>query len=164
MDDSDIKGLPLNDAKAYLMDFLTALKLLEKELSSVAQEVSAWAGRAELASAKGAPDLEGAARAKLAEYQTKLDSLEAEKQELTYKIKRIKEQLPLLAASEKSIDPDLLLARLRMAAGMDPDDRNDQLNADNLGQGNEDILKRDISSLGADDALSALKKKISEES
>jgi len=69
---------------------------------------------------------------------------------------RIREKLPMAGASGRSVDPDLLLAQLRMAAGQDPDDRDDDPAA------TSPKLERDIAALGADDALAALKRKLEE--
>ncbi len=164
MDDSNIRGLSKEDAKAYVMEFLTALKLLEKELSSVAAEINAWAVRIELAASKGAAELESAARAKLSEYEAKQTALKEEQTELKSKIVRLKEQLTMAGMSELSIDPDLLLAQLRMAAGLDPDDRAEVQKDGQISAPKPEgyQLEKDIAALRADDALEALKKKISE--
>lgn len=182
MDDSNIRGLSKEDAKAYVMEFLTALKLLEKELSSIATEINAWAGRIELAVSRGAAELESAARAKLSEYEAKQAALKDELTELNSKIVRLKEQLPMAGMSELSVDPDMLLAQLRMAAGLDPDDRTKaqegsqdfspkqdglqlEKDTDSFGAAPKPEgyqLEKDIAALRADDALEALKKKISE--
>ncbi|HPG87216.1 MAG TPA: hypothetical protein PLQ29_11000, partial [Spirochaetales bacterium] len=79
--------------------------------------------------------------------------LEAERAELAAKVARIREKLPMAGASERSVDPDLLLAQLRMAAGQEPDDRDDDGSAK---------LDSDMAALGAEDALAALKRKLNE--
>lgn len=153
MDDTDIRGLSAEDAKAYALEFMTSLKTLERQLAGLADELGLWAKRVELAASKGASDLEAAARARLAELGAKRDALEAEKAELAAKVARIREKLPMAGASERSVDPDLLLAQLRMAAGRSPDDRDDDGSAK---------LDSDMAALGADDALAALKRKLNE--
>ncbi len=62
----------------------------------------------------------------------------------------------MAGAAERSVDADLLLAQLRMAAGQEPDDRDDPAGAASP------RLESDLASLGADDALAALKKKLEE--
>lgn len=156
MDDTDLRGLSAADAKAYALEFITALKGLERDLASLGEEAALWAKRLELAAAKGAAELEAAARARLAELEAKRSGLEAERAELGAKVQRLKERLPMAGSGERSVDPDLLLAQLRTAAGLDPDDR------DAAGSPEGAALERDLSALGADDALAALKKKMQE--
>jgi hypothetical protein len=151
MDDTDIRGLSAADARAYALEFMTALKGLERDLSALGEELASWAKRVELAAAKGAVELEAAARAKVDELSAKKTALESERSELAYKVSRIREKLPMAGASERSIDPDLLLAQLRMENGQDPDDRDDS---------GSPRLESDLAALGADDALAALKRKI----
>ncbi|PKL25990.1 MAG: chromosome partitioning protein [Spirochaetae bacterium HGW-Spirochaetae-3] len=153
MDDTDIRGLSAEDAKAYALEFMTALKGLERDLAVLGDEAATWAKRVELAAAKGSAELEAAARAKLDELAAKRAGLEAERVDLAAKVARIREKLPMAGASERSVDPDLLLANLRMATGQDPDDE--------AGPGTA-RLESDIAALGADDALAALKRKIEE--
>jgi len=156
MDDTDLRGLSAEDAKAYALEFLSALKGLERELATIGTEAGVWAKRTELAAAKGAAELEAAARARLGELDSRRSALELERAELEAKVRRLKERLPMAGAAERSVDPDLLLAELRTAAGLDPDDRQ----AGDAPEGA--ALDRNIAALGADDALAALKKKMQE--
>jgi hypothetical protein len=159
IDDTDIRGLSAADARAYAIEFMTALKALERDLASVGEELSLWAKRVELAAAKGAVELEAAARAKLDELGARQGTLSMERGELAAKVARIREKLPMAGAAERSVDADLLLAQLRMAAGQDPDDRDDPAGAAGAASPK---LDSDLASLGADDALAALKKKLEE--
>jgi hypothetical protein len=152
MDDTDIRGLSAADARAYVLEFMTSLKATERELAALEPELSTWVRRVELAAAKAAVDpaatgLETAARAKLDELAARKATLNTERVELAAKIARMKEKLPLAVASERSVDPDLLLAQLQMAAGQDPDSP-------------PSTLEKDIASLGTDDALAALKRRL----
>lgn len=156
IDDTDLRGLSAADAKAYALEFVTALKGLDRELSAMGDEIATWAKRVELAAAKGAAELEAGARARLGELSSKRAALEAERAELAAKVDRIREKLPMAGASERSVDPDLLLAELRMAAGQDPDDRDDPAGP------SPSALEEGLASLGADDALAALKRKMEE--
>jgi len=153
MDDTDILGLSARDAQAYALEFITALKGLERELGALGDELATWARRVELAATKGAAELEAAARAKVDELSAKKTALESERAELAAKVSRIREKLPMAGSQERSVDADLLLAQLRMAAGQEPDDRDDS---------GSPGLESDLAALGADDALAALKRKIDE--
>ncbi len=156
IDDTDIRGMSAADARAYAIEFMTALKTLERDLATVGDEISLWAKRVELAASKGAAELEAAARAKLDELGIKRATLSSERDELAGKVERIRGKLPMAGATELSVDPDLLLAELRMAAGQSPDDRDD------IPGVSSPKLADDLAALGADDALAALKKKLNE--
>jgi len=121
-DDTDLSGLDYPSARAYTLEFMTALKTTEKALEAAREEVQLWTDRAALAASKGLADLEAAARAKTFELEARVQALEAEKSDLARKIARIREKLPLVKASEHSVDADLLLAELQMVTGeaMDP--------------------------------------------
>ena len=151
VDDTDIRGLSAQDAQAYAIEFMTALKALERELGALGDELATWARRVELAAAKGAAELEAAARAKVDELSAKKTALETERADLAAKVARIREKLPMAGLQERSVDADLLLAQLRMAAGQEPDDRDDT---------GSPRLESDLAALGADDVLAALKRKI----
>jgi hypothetical protein len=148
MDDTDLRGLKAADARAYVLEFITAMKSTERAMAAMDQDLALWSKRVELAAAKGAAELEAAARAKVDELATRRSTLAAEKAELAAKVARLKEQLPLALASERSVDTDLLLAQLQMATG------------EALG-GPSPALERDLASLGTDDALAALKRSLS---
>lgn len=182
MDDTDLGGMGAADARAYALEFMTALKALDRQLASLGDELATWARRVELAAAKGAADLEAAARAKVDELAAMRSTLEAERSELAYKVSRIREKLPMAAAGERSVDADLLLSELRMAAGLSPDDRDDvpapatpaSQHAGASGpaagpgspagtgpiQPDRPGLAKDLDSLGVDDELAKLKKKM----
>jgi hypothetical protein len=150
MDDTDLRGLPVAEARAYVLEFITAMKSTERTMAAVDQDLALWSKRVELAAAKGAAELEAAARAKRDELNAKRSALESERADLASKVARLKEQLPLAMASERSVDADLLLAQLQMTTG------------EALG-GPSPALERDLASLGTDDALAALKRSLSPE-
>lgn len=158
MTDIDLRGLSAAEARNYVLAFITSMKSTEQALTAVEQDLALWTKRVELAAAKGASDLESAARTKVDELAGKHLSLESERAELSGKVARLKEQLPLAMASERSVDTDLLLAQLQMATG------------EALG-GPSPALERDLAALGTasfgtaafgtDDALAALKRSLS---
>ena len=153
-DDTDLSGLDYPSARAYALEFMTALKTTEKALEAARQEVRLWTDRAALAVSKGMADLETAARAKAGEAETKAASLEAEKADLARKIARIREKLPVLKASERSVDADLLLAELQMVTG-------EALNPESAALAE---LDKTLQAGAADAALDELKRKLKGES
>ncbi len=117
MDDMDLSGLGAEDAKAYVFEFVTTLKATEMELARIKTELDLWTKRVELAVSKGATELQAAAAAKVSEIMAKYTALEGERDSLRYKVSRLKEKLPMVAMSERSVDADLLLAEMQMATG-----------------------------------------------
>lgn len=131
MDETDLSGLDLEGAKEYIFAYAVDVKRLDKEIADRAAELERWKGRVALAEGKlaavasagtAAPDasmtaLAEAARSKVAEEEGKLASLEAERADLRAKIGRMREQLPMIKARERSIDPDRLLAELQLMTG-----------------------------------------------
>lgn len=150
MKDTDLRGLNPEAAKAYILDFVTSLKMTERSMDGLKAELDTWLKRVELAAAKAAADLEAAARAKVDELTARYGQLEAERDELKASIQRMREQLPILAASQRSVDADLLLAELQMLTGDLPGDSGQTAAATN----------ERLNALSAEDALAALKRKL----
>lgn len=123
MDDENLSGLDLAAAKEYIFAYSVDLKRLDKEIADALAERDRWKGRVALAESRLAAGegamaaLADAAREKAAEWEAKLPPLEAERAELRAKIARMREQLPMISARERSIDPDRLLAELQMMTG-----------------------------------------------
>jgi phage shock protein A len=127
MDDTDLTGLDLASAKEYIFEYAVDVKRLDKAIGDEQVELERWQGRAALAEGKLAAAgtagdqsmaaLVQAARAKVEEEAGKVASLEAERAELRAKVGRMREQLPMIKARERSIDPDRLLAELQLMTG-----------------------------------------------
>jgi chromosome segregation ATPase len=123
MDDTDLSGLDLDSAKEYIFGYAIDVKRLDKDIADAGVELERWKGRVALAEGKLAAGdqsmatLVQAAQAKLGEEAGKVSALEAERAELRAKINRMREQLPTIKASERSIDPDRLLAELQLMTG-----------------------------------------------
>ena len=117
MDDSDLTGLDLSGAKVYLLDFATAAKLTRRDLEALEADMGVWTKRVALAEGKGMTELADQARARLAELESKRAALAAELAETEAKVRRIRERLPMVAAKERSVDADRLLAELQLMTG-----------------------------------------------
>jgi hypothetical protein len=122
MDDTDLTGLDLSAAKDYIFAYAVDAKRLDKDIADAEVELERWKGRVGLAESKLAADpsmaaLVQAARAKMEETGARIASLVAERAELRAKIARMRQQLPMIQARERSIDPDRLLAELQMMTG-----------------------------------------------
>jgi phage shock protein A len=136
----DLSGMGAADAKEYIFHYITTLKLTEKKLGELNGEYEKWLSRINLAKSKGAEDLAVAAQGEADKIRAERDAIETEITALQAQIQRMRDQLPGLAARERSIDPDLLEQELLLA--LKPE------------------LERQVQKAEADAALEALKAKL----
>jgi phage shock protein A len=139
-------------AKEYLLECITALKLTEKHIAELEAELNKWDSRIELAKLKGQNDLALEAEHERELIKGKRERLAADAEELKSRIDAMRRQLPLLAARERSIDPDLLEQELLMAAGRLPGDEKKAQS--------ERLLREMEKDAAASEALAALKTKM----
>ena len=153
-EDGDLSGLDENAAKEYVFAHLTQIKLNEKESAGLEAKAARWQERAALAGARGENGLAGEAEARAAALRDKAAAIRGETEALRAVTERMLHSFPnraAPAAGKRSVDTDLLLQELLMAAGRDP--------------GSEDdfALERRFAGLcndaAAEEALAALKKK-----
>jgi phage shock protein A len=147
MDDADLSGMSLGDAKEYVWRHATSLKQTEQDLAACQKDVELWAKRLALATEKGLSDLVAAAQAQLDQAKEKAAGLEAERAELAGLLERLKRNLTGVKARERSVDADLLLAEMDLSLGGD-------------GYGSQaEKAKADaaFASMGVDDELAKLK-------
>ena len=104
--------------------------------------------RVNLARSGGKEDLALSAQGEADKLRPALDTLAGEIADLKARIQRMRDQLPGLAARERSIDPDLLEQELLIAR-----------DADLTGDGKADLDRR-FEAAEADTALEALKAKL----
>jgi phage shock protein A len=140
------------DAKEYILQFISTLKLTEKKIQALNEELVRWNSRIELAKSRGAADLALEAENQAEKIRTQQAALAGEAAELKIQIEKMRKQLPGLAARERSVDPDLLEQELLIAAGRMPGEEN-QAETDRLFS----KLEKDQA---AEAALEALKAKI----
>jgi phage shock protein A len=114
---ADLSGMSPAAAKEYILGFAGTLKLTEKQAQDIDAELDKWKSRVELARSRGRLDLAAEAEKELALLKDKQGQLRMEIGELQSQIGEMRRQLPLLAARERSVDPDLLEQELLMAAG-----------------------------------------------
>jgi phage shock protein A len=148
----DLSGMEAAAAKDYILQFVSTLKLTEKEIAVLVEELGKWRGRVDLARGKSAEDLAAEAEKEVQRITEKKTVLEDEAAVLKAQIENMRQQLPGLAARQRSIDPDLLEQELLIAMGRMP------------GTENEAAADRAFEALekeqAADDALEALKTKM----
>lgn len=113
----NLAGMAPEDAKRYVAAHITDLLLLRKRIEERKAELDSWKARADLAASKGIADLAAGAQEQAARIAEALAPLVAEAQALDRDIETMKSQLPGLAARERRIDPDQLLAILQMTTG-----------------------------------------------
>jgi phage shock protein A len=141
----DLRGMGAADAKDYIFHYITTLKLAEKKHGELIGEHEKWLSRVNLARSGSKESLALAAQAEADKLQAQLGALAGEIADLKARIQRMRDQLPGLAARERSVDPDLLEQELLIALGGSPGD-----------DGKAD-LDRQFEAAEADAALEALK-------
>jgi phage shock protein A len=115
-----LNGLDSASAKEYILGIISTLRLTEKEIQKLGEEVSLWEGRAKLAEEKGRDDLSGEALKECERVKNRRIELETEAAELKATIENLKAQLRILPAKERSVDPDLLEQELLILSGRMP--------------------------------------------
>ena len=113
----NLAGMGATEAKEYILGFITTLKLTEKEIHSLEEVAARWNRRVTLARYQGKDTLYTEAIWEEEKVNTKLAALRKEENALRERIAAMRQQLPGLAARERSIDPDLLEQELLMALG-----------------------------------------------
>ena len=145
----DLTGMSAAEAKDYLLNLITTIKLSEKELSSLMEETAKWKGRVELARSKGMDDILAEAEKEIERIAIRMISLGEEITSYKNGVETIRRQLPGLAARERSIDPDLLEQELLNALGQTEEEA-----------ATEKAFKKLEKENAADSALEALKTKM----
>jgi len=107
----------IQEAKEEIFALITTLKLTEKEIITLEEEVLKWEKRIELALSGGKDELALEAEKEAQRIKVKLAELWEEKHSYRNSIDALRRQLPGLAARERSIDPDVLEQELLMALG-----------------------------------------------
>jgi phage shock protein A len=148
----DLSGMDPAAAREYTLQYVSVLKLTEKEIASLSEELAKWEGRVNLARSRGAGDLAAEAEKEALRIGEKKAFLENEAAALKAQIESMRRQLPGLAARRRSVDTDLLEQELLMAAGRMPGDEKEAA-AD---RAFEELEKEKA----AGDALEALKLKM----
>ena len=116
----DLGGMDPLSAKEYIRGFISTLKLTEKQVQDLEIALHKWRSRVELARSQGRFDLAGEAEKEVERITDRRRQLAEETGVLQSQIAEMRCQLPLLAAKERSVDPDLLEQELLMAAGRLP--------------------------------------------
>ena len=116
--DTDLDGLDPQQAKEYVLAFITTLKKTEKALAAAAEETNTWTRRVTLARSAGEETLAAQAQARLSDATAKQAGLEAELADLRAKVVVLKEKLTMIRMKGvRLVDTDLLLAQLSLLVG-----------------------------------------------
>jgi phage shock protein A len=144
----NLRGMSVADAKEYIFHYVTTLKLSEKKHEELTGEYEKWLSRVDLARSRGLDDLALEAQSGADKLRSERDAFAAEIADLKVRIQRMRDQLPGLAARERSIDPDLLAQELLIALGGNP------------GEDSKADIDRQFEAAETDAALDALKAKM----
>jgi phage shock protein A len=113
----NIRGMGVQEAKDRMVQYITSLKLMEKQHAELEEDVAKWTSRIDLARSRGALDLAGEAEKEVERITAKYTELGEEITALKGHIETLRQQLPGFAARDRTIDPDLLEQELLMATG-----------------------------------------------
>ena len=140
----DLTGMTPSDAKDYVVSITAHLKQTEVALTAADEEVKLWTNRLVLADQSDRADLKAQAETQRVAAVDKRTKLELEVWEFRDGVEKLKKQLLLLPMTQRTVNTDALLENLAHLGGpldkVTPVTRQAQ----------------------AEDALAALKKKMSE--
>ncbi|MDR0465521.1 MAG: chromosome partitioning protein [Treponema sp.] len=119
---ANLSGMSSAEVKEYIINFFSTLKLTEKQIQCLDEEIAKWQSRMDLAGSKGLAELVLEAENEKNRLIDKYAALKTEAELLKQQIEEMRRQLPLLASCDRSIDTDLLEQELLIAAGRMPGD------------------------------------------
>jgi len=118
IDDTDLSGMELEDAKEYVLAFIQTMKETQTKISKLKEELSVWNERAQLAVERNKPDLKLGADQRVAELNAEIEMLRKEESELKSKIITMKENLKDLKHKfHFTVDTEQMLADIEMLVG-----------------------------------------------
>ncbi|MDR1252270.1 MAG: chromosome partitioning protein [Treponema sp.] len=118
----NLSGMDIAGAQEYILNVMITLKLTEKRIQELDEDLARWNSRIDLTRSQGKDDLALEAETEAGQIREQQAQLAGEAAELKSRIEDMRKQIPLLAARERSVDPDLLEQELLMAAGRLPGD------------------------------------------
>lgn len=116
-DPENIQNRGVQEAKDAMVQYITSLKLTEKQYAELGENLAKWTSRIDLARSRGVHDLAKEAEMEVERITLKYTELEQEITALKAHIETLRQQLPALAAQERTIDPDLLEQELLIVTG-----------------------------------------------
>jgi phage shock protein A len=117
-DDTDIRGMGPEEARDYVLAFITSLKETQRQKEKCLEDLKLWQDRLRMAQNNSRPDLIRASEARILELRDQAARLNEEEKELSSKVTRLKEKMKELKIRfQFSVDTDLLLADLNMLVG-----------------------------------------------
>lgn len=145
-DDFDLEGLSVQEATAYVAQFIATQKQVSRDASAAEDELELWKKRVRLAMDRGESDLAKESLARAEEVHRKLVGLRNDERELNFKVEELKRRLANVRRQpEFNVNAGALLDQLEGIVGED--------------HGTTDALAE----AEADVALEALKKKMEAE-
>jgi phage shock protein A len=119
-DDFDLDGLSKEDARAYVAEFITSLRLARTQRAEKEEEYEKWKARAKLAVERGDKDLAAAAITRAEDAGRALAAVKKDERELEFKVGELKRRLGNMQQKpELSVNADALLEQLQSVVGTD---------------------------------------------
>lgn len=144
----DLEGMSPQDARAYVMEYLAALKRTQRERDELSQEFSKWEQRVKTAAQHGREDLKEQAMNKCREIAEKHQRLAAEARDLDTDIQVLKKNLQKIERRpQHSVDANGLLQQIEQVTG--PTDQAQ--------------TQEEFSNIELDEQLAALKRNVKRE-
>ena len=123
-DDFDLEGLSVAEARAYVTEFITSLKAVQRQREAAANDLELWKKRVRLATEKGETDLAREALTQAEEAHRKFVALKGEERELDFKVGELKNRLAKVQNEpQMSVNADALLNQLEGIVGTDHETR-----------------------------------------
>jgi phage shock protein A len=142
VDDTDLSGMELEDAKEYILAFIQTLKETQAKINKLGEETVVWNERIKLAVERNKTDLKLAAEEKAAEIYREIDMLSREESELKSKISVMKENLKKLKHKFNfTVDTEQMLADIEMLVGK-KDELSDKFKQEEAEKRLEELKKR----------------------
>jgi phage shock protein A len=118
MDDIDLSAMTLEEAREYVLAYITTLKQTRRQMEQQVAEISLWRERSRMAAERGASDLAAKAAEVADQHEAQRTVIEAEVRGLEATVPLLKENLRRLEITgTRLVDTDRLLAELEMAVG-----------------------------------------------
>ncbi len=116
--DLDLGAMRPEDARDYVLAYVTAWKRLQKEIGVLQEQILLWEGRVKAARERSEPQLATSTRDQVEKLKGELEKRRTEEEDLSRRVSLLKRRLKSLRVHPGlSVDPQALLAQLQVLLG-----------------------------------------------